>query len=91
MSNRSTPPLQYYGLLHGLEITGRGLGEGGKKVSVQEFFLSPTHLQKFFSRLHEYFFKAQPLAEIFLYKVPLQDFFGKSHPPPPSPPPSGYF
>ena len=44
------------------------------KILVQEFFLSPTCPQEFFSPLHEYYLKPQPLTGI---------FFGKNHPPPP--------
>ena len=63
---------------------GGGGGGGGKTFLVQEFFLSPACLQEFFSPLHEYFFKPQPLAAIiFLVKFPLQEFFlGKIIPPP---------
>ena len=58
-------------------------GGGGGEFSVHEFFLSPTLLQEFFSRLHEYFLRCNRLQEFFLDKVPLQEFFlGKVTPPP---------
>ena len=39
--------------------------KGVKKISVQEFFLSSSHLLELFSPLHEWFLKAQLLAGIF--------------------------
>ena len=64
------------------------MGGEVKNFRCRNLFVSPIHLQEFFSLLRKYFLKAQLLAGLFLRQVSLTGIFlegGKSHPPPPTP------